>query len=52
MDKKKIAALAPLAIVIPYMIYVMQDRFSADERRRDEIIAEKQKKEKLREQQQ
>ena len=39
-NKKLLYNLSPLIIVIPYCIYVLQNRFDSNLKRREEIIAE------------
>jgi len=43
----KYISLAPMLVMVPYMIYVFRDRFASDYRRRDELIAMKAEKDRM-----
>jgi hypothetical protein len=40
-------SLAPMLVMVPYMIYVFRNRFESDYQRRDELIALKAEKERM-----
>lgn len=44
---KKYWSLAPMLVMVPYMIYVFNNRFKSDYERRDELIALKAEKDRI-----